>query len=275
MTEPAGPPKSVGDVFNGILTDWGVLARFGAAVLVVAVAIVGGILLSGFALSRVGLVPTELELSDSPKMLFKQMRSDGAEYLFAVQPTGWQETDINVQDGDEIDIRADGQVIISLLQITDFRDMRRRFEDRVDASHKAQVRARDTSYVPERYFTRNETDSLKGVLTRGWIGPAGHPGPVGMIDSRYAGRTKNKILPGEPYAALIATVHDKSDPPRRADGFASAFYVGRSHHTTWHGKSGKLWFIVNDVLDDADPELPDKFFNDNFGMFLVRVRVKH
>ena len=51
-----------------------------------------------------------------------------------------------------------------------------------------------------------------------------------------------------------------------------AFFVGKSN-TIRAQRTGKLYFAVNDVLNDTNKDFPDMFLVDNIGFFYVRVTV--
>lgn len=96
-------------------------------------------------------------------------------------------------------------------------------------------------------------------------GAAGCDGRV----PRYLARTANKLDPDAPFGLLLGAVHQgHGDPARR-----SMFTVGARWYREWGDSSGTLRFAVNDVWDGADARFPDKFYVDNLGFFLVRVRV--
>ena len=264
---------SLADVLNDVLSNWWKLIRFCVAVLGLAIATGGGIRLFVWATSNMKLEPQEIEFSGSPRVVFKRVVDGKQEVVIVVQPQGWQDTGIEVEEGDEIDIRADGQINISLNGLIQHINQRHVIEQRILAdltSGKLKPRA-DGSRLPERYFTAEDLQKL--ILVRGWTGPTGYEGAAGIEDHRYPGRTTNKILPSAPFGALLATVHSGTADPVRKDDFSGVVVAG-AHHEMTARKAGTLWFTINDVLDDADPAFPDKFYIDNLGYFLVKITVR-
>jgi hypothetical protein len=171
---------------------------------------------------------------------------------------------------------AQGMVDVTSASLLDHIALRHRIERRL-----ADQRARgdlgpipDSAWLPEQHFTPADRDSLVRSLPRGWLGPQGDTGPNGIRDSRYPARDRHKILPSEPFGILVASVHRSHDPPVRHNEYSGAFPVGASQITeSWTGSAGTLWFVVNDVWDDFDDRMPDKFFIDNIGFFMVKVTV--
>src|ERR1044072_8131985 len=98
---------SLADVLNDVLSNWWKLIRFCVAVLGLAIATGGGIRLFVWATSNMKLEPQEIEFSGSPRVVFKRVVDGKQEVVIVVQPQGWQDTGIEVEEGDEIDIRAD------------------------------------------------------------------------------------------------------------------------------------------------------------------------
>jgi hypothetical protein len=264
---------SLADVINDVLSNWSKLIRFCVAVLALAVATGAGIRLFVWATSSLKLEPQEIEFSGSPRVVFKRVVDGKQEVVIVVQPQGWQDSGIEVQQGDEIGIRADGQVNISLNGLIQHINQRQVIEQRILAdlnSGKLELRP-DGSRLPERYFTADDLQKL--MLVRDWTGPTGYEGAAGIEDHRYPARTRNKILPNSPFGALLATIHSGTADPVRKDAFSGVVVAGASHRMVAQ-KAGTLWFTINDVLDDEDPSFPYKFYIDNLGYFLVKVTVR-
>ena len=270
------PGQTFGDVLDGIFTNWAKLVGFAFAILALVLGGALAVFLISMALHQTGLRPTEVVISGSPRVVYSRITKDSADYLVVVQPLGWQSSTIRIMPGDVVEIRAEGRVSLSLQQLVDLAAFRHELERRIDADLRSgRIPVRDSSLLPERHYTIQQRDSLRSRLTRGWTGPSGYPGRGGILDSRYEKRTSNKILPEVPFGALVATVHNGTQSPARFDKFSGAFVVGDSLVRQWTGNGGTLWFNVNDILDDQDEAFPDKFYIDNSGVFLVRVRVRH
>jgi hypothetical protein len=277
-TRTQGRPRmSMADVLYAVLTDWKKFVGF--VVLWFLLICTAGI--SVWLLLRIwqssGLRATSVEISSSPRIVLEQVSDEGREYLLMVQPQGWINSGIPIRPGDEVEFHAQGMVNITSATLNDHISLRRRIERRLSDERAAGAFGPipDSAWLPERYFTDVDRDSLEHSLPRSWLTPDGDTGPNGLIDSRYQARAKNKILPKEPYGVLVAAIHGSDTPPARYNGFSSAFAVGSSDTVSWSGARGTLWFTVNDVLDDQDDHLPLKFFIDNIGFFMVRVTIRH
>jgi hypothetical protein len=265
---------TIAELIGKIFSDWRKFLRAVAmfAILVLTGAwLVRGVLL---ILGDGGLTAREVEFSKSPRIVLQQATPRGTEYLVVVQPQAWQDTDIPIAPGDELEIHAEGRINISLNGL--FESVRKRHvvERRIRAKEGVVTAGSDAALLPERFYTPADHDSVR--LTRPWVGPNGYGGgSAGIRDASYPARTKNKLLPEAPFGALVGTVHQQGNPPARYDGFSDAFLIGEARSVTWAGPRGELWFAINDVWDDEDPRFPDKFYADNIGFFLVRVKVQH
>lgn len=272
-----GRPRSMADVLHEIVSDWKKLAGFILLwVLMICTAGVSARLLVWIWKSS-GLTATSVEISSSPKLILEQVTDRGREYFLIVQPHGWMNSGILLEDGDEVEFQAQGQVNITYNTLNDHILLRRRIELRLSEERRRGEFGPipDSVWLPERHYTDADRDSLEHSLPRSWLSPDGDTGPDGLRDSRYEARAQSKILPDEPYGVLIAAVHGADRAPMRYNGFSSAFAIGSSETVDWTGARGTLWFTVNDVLDDQDDRMPLKFFTDNIGLFLVRVIIKH
>jgi hypothetical protein len=264
-------PRSLGDVCDGVLESWGKFFRLIFLCLLLGALTVGSVWLLLWGTRTAGLKASMVELSASPRIVLQQETEDTHEFLVVVQPQGWQNSGIVVHSGERFEIQAEGLVNISLNSLVENVEARHRIERRLTAERAARAAPPDSNWLPEREYTPADRDSLR--LLRPWIGPDGYPGPEGLRDSRYPARTKNKLVPGAPYGALVAAVHRGATPPQRQTAFSNAFAAGASFARKWDGPEGTLWFAVNDVWDDADPAFPEKFFIDNVGFFVVRISV--
>ena len=266
-------PRSTGDAFGAILTDWRSFAHFVGklvVLIVVLAALARGLLLLG---DLSGLQAGEVELSGSPRVVLQHVTDEGREYRILVSPAAnpspWQDTEIEIEPGDSVEIEAEGRVNINLYGLVQHVERRHAIEARIDSALlRGTLRpGADSSRLPERYYTERDWQVLE--IKRGWITPEGEPGPEGIIDQAYRARTANKLDPNAPFGLLLGAVHEGSgDPPQRV-----IFAVGARWRREWSNAGGTLRFAVNDVWDRADARFPDKFYVDNLGFFLVRVRV--
>lgn len=270
------PRMTMADVLHEVLTDWSKCLRFIALWFLLIAAAGASVRLLLWMWQSSGLRAASVELSSSPKIVLEQVTSEGREYLLVVQPQGWMNSGIRLRTGDRVEFQAQGMVNIASNTLNDHVAMRRRIEQRLQQRRAAGEFGviPDSAWLPERFYSDVDRDSLAGSLPRGWLSPDGDTGPNGTRDHRYPARSRYKILPGAPYGVLVGSVHASNEPPTRYNGFSSAFAVGSSDTVSWSGPRGTLWFTVNDVWDDGDDRLPQKFFIDNVGFFVVRVTVK-
>ncbi|HYJ80026.1 MAG TPA: hypothetical protein VEW03_10515 [Longimicrobiaceae bacterium] len=268
-------PRSAGDAFGSILTDWRSFAHFlgKIVVLILVLAVLARALL--FLADKSGLQAGEVELSGSPRVVLQQVTERGREYRILVSPAAhpspWQDTEIEIEPGDSFEIEAEGRVNVNLYGLFQHVERRHAIEARIDSAlQRGTLRpGPDSSRLPERFYS--ELDRVAIEIRRGWTGPEGEEAPGGITDAAYPARTENKLVPNAPFGMLIGAVHRGThDPPRR-----TAFLVGGRWRDHWSGPAGTLRFAVNDVWDGEDERFPDKFYVDNLGFFLVRVVVPH
>jgi hypothetical protein len=268
-------PTSAGDAVASILTDWRSFAHFlgRLVVFILVLAVLARVLL--FLAGMSGLQAGEVELSGSPRVVLQQVTDRGREYRILVSPsahpTPWQDTEIEIEPGDTVEIEAAGRVNINLYGLVQHVERRHAIEARIDSAlQRGTLRPwPDSSRLPERYYS--ELDRVNLEIKRGWTGPEGDAGPGGIDDAAYTGRTGNKLIPDAPFGLLLGSVyHGTHAPPRR-----EAFQVGARWRGAWSGPAGTLRFAVNDVWDAEDQRFPDKFYVDNLGFFLVRVVIPH
>jgi len=193
--------------------------------------------------------------------------------MVIVNPEGWQRTEIEVRPGDRLSFDADGKVCIDLSDILEKVARRLKFED--DYAKKLSIRRDDPNEkrVPEDYFTPDERKEL--ILNRPWVGPDGFD--LEHFQPSFQSRKDRYLLPGKNAAGLVAAVKSGS---KVAPGKQDAFFVGKSKDCVVGegedcsaSQKGWLWFTVNDVQYN-DPANPNLFYNDNIGVFWVRVVLK-
>jgi hypothetical protein len=262
--------RTAGDVLDGILSNpkrWlalmGVLAGLAGLVMLVMVVFTRlfGIETREF---RLGGANTHVLFSSVEK------RSGREEYVVIVTPQGWQRTDIEVRPGDRVSFNADGKVCVDVHDILEKVDRRLKYED--EHAKKEGIRTNDPTEkrAPEDFFTSDERKSL--VLSRPWVGPEGFG--LEHFQPSFRSRRDRYLLPQENAAGLVAAIKSGS---KELPGRSDAFFVGRSKdcvvgdaETCGASQKGWLWFTVNDVQFN-DPDNPVLFYNDNIGVFWVRV----
>jgi hypothetical protein len=252
--------KSFADVLTSLLSDWKRLTTF-----LFLIAVLAGMLL-GFIWVAAREVPKETaKITIGPAdILFTQVTKTGREYLVIVYPQGWQETAIQVAEGDTLTFEAGGYVQIDLQGLIDSVEERRKAEDRVVEQEKRLGRweGEKGTFHPEQHFTKEEKSA--STLRWNWTDPNGNPETNLQATSRRA----QSIMKDQNYGALLGAIRETQAQPDRED----AFFIGRNNIIRAK-RSGKLYLTVNDVWDDSDPEFPEKFFVDNIGSFYAKVTV--
>ena len=212
-----------------------------------------------------GVSATEIRLGpESSRVVFESVEKGTAnrEILVLVHPQGWQKTDIDIEPGNHLLFKAEGSVNIDLAGIIDDVQLRGKFENEVAAKYKL-IRTPAEKRVPEDFFSAEQRQRLQ--LVRGWIDPDG------FKNSSYAswpGRRERRILPDENAGGLLAALKTSSgEVPLKSE----TFFVGRTQRFVASAR-GTLWFTVNDV-HSSDGGNPNLFFNDNVGLFWVKVRI--
>lgn len=253
--------RSFADVVASLLDDTGRLVKF----LLLAVALC--LLAWGFAWTLLRSVPsqvTQINLGSS-QVLLTQTTKQGTEYLVVVHPQGWQETGIQVREGDTLHFHAYGSVHVDLGGLVNSVQERIKAEDRIVAAERKLGKWEEEKgvFLPERHFTEDEKQKSRPRWE--WTGPNGNPKNA---PPALPARQSLTILPKYGYGALLCAIRETGVVPARDD----ALFVGTQNDIK-ATKSGKVYFTVNDAWDDNDPSFPDKFFVDNVGFFYATVQV--
>jgi hypothetical protein len=260
------PGKTIGDVMDAILLE----PRRWLGLVGLLVVLSGLAMLVMFVFIRLFHVETsEVRLggSDSHVVFQRIQESTGnGEYLVVVNPEGWQTTGIIVHSGDHISFSAGGKICIDVNEIWAKVQLRKQYEDQLaQGPHGIKENDPNETRVPEDFFTDQQKQSL--VLDRPWIDPDGFS--LDVFKPSFRSRRNRYLLPDKPAGGLLAAVKDGSEEPGRQD----AFFVGHQYDLVARSE-GVLWFTVNDVQYN-DPNNRNLFYNDNIGVFWVRIAVKH
>ena len=265
-------------IVGPVLSDTNKLIRLAVLVFVICLAIGGG---TGL-LMRIMPVKSEAQLSwGSQHILFERHASEyETDYMVVIHPQGWQETGIQVKEGDILRISADGSVAIDLQGLVTSVNRRNKLEYR---ARKATPPAKWNKLLPEDQWTPEEIESI--MPKRAWTGPDGYPyGPESRVndihDTDFPARTDRKIKPNERYGALLMAF----SPAKQTPSSDQTLLVGTGTFDRCEKDTngtcifrvpcdGKVWFIVNDVWDEQDTLFKNKFYIDNIGQFYARVSV--
>jgi hypothetical protein len=256
--------KTLGDVLDAILLEpkrWLALVGLLTALSCLAMLVM-------FIFTRLFHVQTsEVRLGGGDShVVFQrvQERTGSGEYLVVVNPEGWQSTGVVVHPGDHISFYAGGKVCIDLNEIWERVQLRKQYEDQLARGpHGIKPDDPNETRVPEDFFTEKQKQSL--ILQRPWIDPDGFS--LDVFQPSFRSRRGRYLLPDKPAGGLVAAIKDGSTEPGRPD----AFFVGHQSEMV-AAKEGVLWFTVNDVQYN-DPHNRNLFYNDNIGVFWVRVVV--
>ncbi len=254
--------KSFADVIASLLDDWRRCVRF--LVLVALLCLIAWF----FAWSALHSIPRGTsQISIGPGgVLVTQTTKEGTEYLVVIHPEGWQETGIQVTEGDILDFEAYGSIQVDLEGLVHSVEERLKAEKRViDREKKLGRWEREKGFFrPEPYFTDDEKADSRLKWT--WTDPNGNRETAAQANPSRRGQS---ILADRNYGALLGAIRETQAQPTRSD----AFFIGKSNSIKAK-RSGKLYFTVNDIWDDSDPDFPDKFFVDNVGFFYAKVTVR-
>ncbi len=253
--------KTMADFLDGLVTDpkrWLGLIGFLACLSVM-------VMLLGFAFTKLfGVSAKEVQLGQATSVIFESVErgTRNRELLVLVHPQGWQKTDIRVESGDHLSFNAEGSVNIDLAGIIANVQHRLQLEDEIAKKNNI-IRTPTEKRVPEDFFSPEQRQSLQ--LDRAWIDPYGFKNESYV---NWPGRRDRRVLPENNPGGLIAAIKTGSeDFPTRPE----TFFVGRTRKrdaTT----GGSLWFTVNDIQYN-DPANRNLFFNDNVGLFWVKVKI--
>jgi hypothetical protein len=308
------PGKTFADVFDSLLTDW---RRLGVFAILVATTVGAGCLVFWLTLTLLHVRPSQLQISAlGGQISLQTTTANGTEYLMVIHPQGWEETPISVRKNQKVSFEAEGQVCIdgfSLFKVAQLmNELEQHYKDdqrmKDDRSKPA-----DAQPVPEQFYSTDVKETLSACLKSLWTGPEGFnadgkatddlicpphfdPRPEefrarpadhfrdpqygGLVDKDFRGRTKNKLMPHQPYGRLIGAVLRQNEKDQKLPPGA-IFDIGKSTPDPIPmPDDGRLYLNVNDVVDRnqlfGPRTLADDsayFFSDNIGFFLVKITV--
>jgi hypothetical protein len=263
---------TIGDLLHEVIAD----QRKGIALVFLLTVLIALTLLGTLAFTRLFDVRTsEIQLGGTDShVVFQSTEGRTNEYLLMISPQGWQKTGIEVHSGEHLVFTAGGKISLDVHYITDISQNRVVAENNEELIHKIRPNDSSETRAPEDYFTLEEKKAM--ILERPWATPDGYM-LQGNLLPKYRDRARRYLLPGKGAGGLVAAINSGSsnvvntdlERPRREE----AFFVGSSSEMVAK-KDGKLWFTVNDI-QNADPDNPDLFYDDNIGSFWVKVIIRH
>lgn len=220
----AGPnTESFAGVVSSLLDSWSRFARFLLLITTVFA------LLCSFVWVVVRALPRETsQVSIGPRgFLVVRTSREGSDYLVVIDPQGWQETGIQVAEGDRVDFEAGGRVQIDLQPLNHSIEERREISDRIYAQRHLNP-WKDDSWA-ELYYTVQDNDKSK--LPFEWNDPMGVTNaPI------IPHRRKQLLMPDRNAGALLGAIRETQAKPARSD----AFFVGTGFSFTASGLCAQL-----------------------------------
>lgn len=270
-TKAAG--RTMGDFFYEVLSS----PKKSMTLILLATGLTALGLLGAWGLIELFHVQTsEIELGATDQhIIFKSVQKGVDEYLVVVNPEGWQNSGIEIKYGDHLNFIAGGKICIDMHHIIENTQRRMKLEDYY-STHPPYIREKDDSETraPEDAFSPGEREGLE--LERPWTPPDGFK-LEGKYAPRWRARKARYLFPDQGAGGLVAAIHKAtSGEPDKSE----TFFVGSRRNLPADKESvgvetdGNLWFTVNDI-QFSDPVVPGLFYNDNIGLFWVKVIVTH
>jgi hypothetical protein len=252
--------SSIADLLSSVLTDWSKFAKF-LLLLVCVCAMI--FCLVYVTLNNLPKETQEIKFGSAGSILFSRATKNGEEYVVVISPQGWQETAISVDQGDKVKVEASGKVQIDLAGLNAALAARRDADERILQEEVTAGRweQEKNTFLPEEHYSPEDREKIKPR----W--PWSTPNGLDSNQTQFPGRPKKSIMPERGYGALLAAIRETGALPGRQD----AIFIGTSANMVAQ-KSGKLYFVVNDVLTD-DKDFPDLFLFDNIGFYYAKVTV--
>jgi hypothetical protein len=301
--------KTFADVLDSILTHpkkfISALGMFIVIISLIVGAVIGGVaLLNKFF----GLSFSKVEINTFGNQITLRTTSGKKQStLVMVHPQGWEDTSIKVRKGELVSFNAEGKVSIDGYSLVKAYRLLGQLEDH----YKRQLQigsavTDDKRDTPEQHYSERLRDILTACLNRLWTDPGGFRSEVepkkiigdcpdfsqlkgpnkdgydqhtdksdsyyDYPDQDFPGRTKLKVMPGEPYGELIGAVRIEENGKLRT---LDTFRIGSMRTNYPINQDGELWLIVNDVLDAKDKEESKYFYYDNVGFFIVNIQTEN
>jgi hypothetical protein len=252
--------SSIADLLSSVLSDWSKFVKFLLLLVCICAMIFGLVYVT---LNNLPKETQEIKFGSTGSILFSRSTKNGEEYVVVISPQGWQETAISVDQGDKIRVEASGKVQI------DSAGLNYAIASRRDADHRIlqeEIKAgrweqEKNNFLPEDHYTPEDHEKI--MLRWTWSTPKG----LDTGGTLFPARPKESVMPSRGYGALLAAIRETGVLPDRQD----AIFIGTSANLVAQ-KSGKLYFVVNDLLS-KDKNFPDMFFVDNIGFYYAKVTV--
>ncbi len=182
-----------------------------------------------------------------------------------VQPRSWQATDIRVNAGDEITLDAYGGINIAMGRMVKSLE----FQYKVKEKNEKMGLGRDVDS-----FTKEEVEG--SLFAYPWNGPEGIDLKNIHLDSavdRIRESQQKRVYPKANVGQLLVVIS-----PSLSNEFPN---LDKSQIFPYGGKGSKfivenegyIWFIVNDLMPDADPLKREVDWQDNLGLFDVKILI--
>ena len=251
MTD-AGPfGRTIADLLAELLADWrralaaAILSLGGlTAILLILTAFQYGTGRDWEAVSPVGSI---------------SVRTGGQEVCyFGMHPYGWQSTGIAVKQGRVMFLAFSGSVNVDLEGQIARTIARKQLEAQVKKALNLDPGKAGPGSTPEEHYTSLQIAALAEESGRSALLPDG------PTFGEWRGRSVRRVVPSAPLGAVIGQI-------RAGQHSSEPFVLARGGAEIQVPVSGYLWLTVNDVVFDP---VPDLFFADNLGAYLVTVRIR-
>lgn len=208
--------------------------------------------------------PSAVSISTDDGLALK-FDGSGIYKTILVHPRGWQPTNIKVKSGDELVIDASGGINIAMGRMINSLVKEYKYKDR----NEKLGRGRDVDA-----FSKKELED--SLFAYPWNGPEGIQLSDLLLDSaikRVNDSQSKRVVPDAKVGQLLLVISktDSREPPN----------IESSQIIPYGGKGSKvivkddgyIWFIINDLKPDKDRIKMELDWQDNLGMFDVKLLI--
>lgn len=210
------------------------------------------------------LHPSAVSISTNDGLSIK-FDGAGTYKTILIHPRGWQSSGIKVMKGDELIIDAGGSINIAMgRMVLSLQD-----EYRYKASYEDLGKGREVDN-----FSQEEIE--KSLFAYPWNGPEGIQISSLLVDSaikKVRGSQSKRVAPFANVGQLLLVISktDSHEDPVLNESQVIP-YGGKGSKVTVK-EDGYIWFIVNDVKPAKDQKIREIEWQDNLGMFDVKLLI--
>lgn len=182
-----------------------------------------------------------------------------------IHPRGWQSSGIKVKSGDELIIDAGGSINIAMGRMVQSLEVEYKYKARNEKAGKG----RDVDA-----FSRKELED--SLFAYPWNGPEGIQISSLLLDSaikRVKDSQSKRVAPFANVGQLLMVISktDSREAPNLNESQVVP-YGGKGSRVVVK-EDGYIWFIVNDLKPDKDQIKRELDWQDNLGMFDVKLLI--